>query len=301
MKEKMVSQKSIRDILEMKNNDYTRLEPFTNASPIPSSIIVPVYNNRGILRKTLKNISTHPAIEKNPGAFEIIIVNDGSTEDISSVVGEMSFSCKLRYLHYEQNHGRSHARNVGIRNSTKDLLFFLDADVLLPENYFDAIWKIHNSSKNILVVGLAQNVPNHEITNTQATEIFPNIADDFRYHKTFPKGKFDTSEYWLVQETDWFKGFGYGTSIGPWTLPKMAVAHNLSTRRDNAQRVTGFDHRFVGWGYEDAHFGAKLIAIGCYLIPSKETGVIRILDGKKPKFDDRNLNLYEKLIKTESI
>lgn len=297
-------QRSIREILEIKSNDYSRLEPFTDKSPIPSSIVIPVYNHARIFQETLENISSHPEINKNPSGFEVTIVNDGSTENIDSLVAKTKFPCDMNYISYGKNRGRSYARNQGIQRSSKDLLFFFDADVLLPQDYFSRMWKIHSASQNILSVGLAQNIPygDDRLKDVNAKNIFPNITDDFRYNKKFPKGKFGSEEYWLIEETDWFKRFGNNTQIGLWTLPKMAVAHNMSVRSKNARDVGGFDERFKIWGYEDTHFGAKLIANGCYIIPSQETGAIRILNGAKKKFfRDDNHELYDMIIRNEPL
>jgi glycosyltransferase involved in cell wall biosynthesis len=303
VKEKMPLLKSIEDTLKIKDNDYSRLEPFTDGSVIPSSIIIPLYNNLAIVRKTLENISSHPQIRRNPGEFEVVMVNDGSSEDIDSIVEGMRFPCAVNYISYKENKGRSYARNQGIQGSSKDLLFFFDQDILLPEDYFVHMWKIHNSCKNILTVGLAENIhcENDRLDNVSAENISVDITDDFRYQKRFAKGKFDREEYSLINETDWFKRFGNNIQIGPWTLPKMSVTHNVAVRSENAKKVGGFDERFRTWGYEDTHFGAKLIASGCYLIPSKETGVVRILDGKKTEFNDKNSKIYESIIKTEYI
>lgn len=293
---------SIKNILDKKDNDYSPLEPFTDNSIISSSIIIPVYNNAKIFKKTLENLSSHPEIRRHPSEFEITIINDGSTEDITSIVKKTKFPCNLNYVSYKQNLGRSHARNKGIDESSKDLLFFFDADILLPGNYFNSMWKIHNSLGKVLSLGLAQNIQDKEeiLEDVYAKNINPDITDDFRYYKKFSKGKFENSEFWLIKETNWFKDLGFGRKIGPWTLPKMAVAHNLGIKSETVKKIGGFDERFKAWGYEDAHLGAKAIAHGCYLIPSKETGAVRILDGKKKKFDDQNRELYERLINSES-
>ena len=231
----MALQKSIKQILEDKSNDYSSLEPFYDASPIPSSIVIPVYNNLSIFTKTLANISSHLEIKTHPDNFEVTIVNDGSSENIDSIMMDVNFPCPLKYITYFENRGRSYARNQGINASSKDILFFFDADILLPEDYFSKMWKIHNSSDYVLAVGLAENITFEDgrLKNPAAHNVVPNLRDDFRYHEVFAEGKFDREDYKLVKETNRFKNFGNGRKIGPWTLPKMAVGHNISTRLKN--------------------------------------------------------------------
>ncbi len=295
----MDSQETIRKLLEKKDNDYSCYEPFENRSPISSSIIIPVYNGKRALEKTLENLSRHKTILSNPDLFELIIVNDGSEEDVYSVFERLYFPCDMYFIDHDKNLGRSSARNSGIKKSNKELIFFFDADVLLPSNYFEEMWTIHNSLDKAIAVGFAQNIYFDEASSLLANpnRIVPDITDDFRYYKKFNTAQFGRTEFKLAEETDWFKQFGHYRRIGPWTLPKMVVTHNVSVRRNHVLNVEGFDERFRTWGYEDTHFGAKLIAYGSYVVPSKETGVIRMLQrDKRRKFSSENRNLYERLI-----
>lgn len=290
---------TIREGLLRKNNDYSKYEPFHDCSPIGSSIIVPVYNGARILRRTLENLSQSRSILENQNVFEITVVDDGSEEDIRSEVDSVQFACPKYYIRQDANKGRGAARNLGLQKASKELLFFFDADVLLPSNYFEKMWAIHNSVDNAIAVGLAENVYSDEriSKNADPKQINPKIFDDFRYYKRFSDAKFGRKEYWLMEETDAFKNFGLQRTIGPWTLPKMVVTHNVSVRRNHALGVGGFSEKFKTWGYEDAHFGARLIASGCYVIPSLETGIIRILQRDKNRsFSDENRDLYERLL-----
>jgi len=295
----MNPQETIKQLLEKKDNDYSCYEPFENKSPIHSSIIIPVHNGKESLERTLKNLSKHKTLISNPNLFELIVVDDGSEEDIYSVFEKICFPCDNHLITHKRNLGRSVARNSGIKESKNKLLFFFDADVLLPSNYFERMWMIHNSVDRVVAVGLAQNKYLNEISSLSldSEKITPDITDDFRYYKKFKDLQFGRREFRLINETEWFKHFGYHKRIGPWTLPKMIVTHNVSIRREYVLDIRGFDERFKTWGYEDTYFGAKLIANESYVIPSKQTGVIRILKrDKKKKFSDENRDLYERLI-----
>jgi glycosyltransferase involved in cell wall biosynthesis len=300
VKEKKMNQKkTILQILEKKDNNYSFYEPFEDGSPISSSIIIPVYNGKRCLEKTLESLSKNKTILANPGLFELIVVNDGSEEDVYQTFKKIFFSCDKIFINNHKNFGRSAARNSGIKESNNNLLFFFDGDIIIPPNYFERTWAIHNSLDKAVVVGLAQNKFFDEFSGkyNYSEDIIPDITDDFRYYKKFKNVKFGEKEFRLIEETDWFKNFGYHKRIGPWELPKMVVTHNLSVRRKQVLGVGGFDEKFKTWGYEDTHFGAKLIAKDCYVIPLTQTGVIRILErDKKRRFSYENKKLYEKLI-----
>jgi glycosyltransferase involved in cell wall biosynthesis len=83
------------------------------------SIIIPIYNGAKFI---LEAISSVCAQDYDP--MEIIVVDDGSTDDTSTIV--QSFK-DIRYI-YQPNQGCAAARNTGIHNSKGELIAFLDAD-----------------------------------------------------------------------------------------------------------------------------------------------------------------------------
>lgn len=93
------------------------------------SIIIPVYN------QTLKLIKTLESIDKQSYRdFEVIIVNDGSSDEVESLCADYLKKLKntTPYLFLNQkNLGAPAARNHGFRESRGDYLFFCDADAIL--------------------------------------------------------------------------------------------------------------------------------------------------------------------------
>jgi len=93
----------------------------TIPSPPRISCIVPVYNGEKYLVEALESI-----FRQTLAAFEVIVVDDGSTDSTPSVA---SRDPRVKYLR-QANAGPSAARNHGIRESRGELLAFLDADDL---------------------------------------------------------------------------------------------------------------------------------------------------------------------------
>ncbi|ELF6477702.1 glycosyltransferase [Vibrio cholerae] len=87
---------------------------------IDISFIIPCYNSRNVINGAINSIiCQHFNVE-----YEIIIVDDGSTDDLLSVLPEND---NIRYIRKE-NGGVASARNVGIDNALGEYLIFLDSD-----------------------------------------------------------------------------------------------------------------------------------------------------------------------------
>jgi len=110
---------------------------------ISISIIVPLYNNARDLFECLSALGTscHP----DP---EIIVVDDGSTDDIASVAMPMG----VRLLHLAKNSGPSAARNHGARHARGDILFFVDADMVVAPGAVSRVLKLFAENPDLAAV-----------------------------------------------------------------------------------------------------------------------------------------------------
>lgn len=96
-------------------------------SPVPLvSIIIPAYNQAHFLVQAIESVLAQTY--KN---YEIIVVNDGSTDNTAEVA--QSFGNKIRYI-YQENRGLAGARNTGISHAAGEYIALLDSDdVWLPD------------------------------------------------------------------------------------------------------------------------------------------------------------------------
>lgn len=103
------------------------------------SIVVPVYNVAEYLEKCLKSIS-HQSYKD----YEVIIVNDGSTDNSEEVID--TFLSDKRFLKLsKENGGLSDARNYGVAASSGDYLLFIDGDDYIDT---DLLMNINNVLKD---------------------------------------------------------------------------------------------------------------------------------------------------------
>lgn len=85
------------------------------------SVIIPLYNKENFIKNTIKSV-----FDQTFQDYEIIVVNDGSTDKSEEIVLEFNDS-RLRY-YSKENEGVSTARNFGIEKAQSDYITFLDAD-----------------------------------------------------------------------------------------------------------------------------------------------------------------------------
>lgn len=108
---------------------------------IKVSIIVPAYNVEKHIEKTLNSV-----INQTFKSFELIIVNDGSTDNTYTIINEMLFNSDINYnIINKVNEGVSIARNEGIRSANGDYIFFLDGDDFIKE---ECVEKLYNALIN---------------------------------------------------------------------------------------------------------------------------------------------------------
>jgi len=95
------------------------------------SVVIPTFNRAAMLRDLLETL----CVQDVPfDAFEVVVVDDGSTDATASVVEDFGGRLPLRSVHQE-NAGLNAARNTGAEASTGEILAFLDDDVLLPPDF----------------------------------------------------------------------------------------------------------------------------------------------------------------------
>lgn len=95
------------------------------------SVVIPTYNRGYIIREAIES-----AIRQQYQRFEIIIVDDGSTDDTRQIVEALGNS-RVRYVSHGVNRGCSAAYNTGILAATGDFISFLDSDDVWQENYLE--------------------------------------------------------------------------------------------------------------------------------------------------------------------
>ena len=95
------------------------------------SVIIPAYNEESRIKPTILRV--HSYLKEKFGNFEVIVVDDGSTDGTASVINGLERGLdNIRLIHYPDNTGKGHAVKTGVISSRGDLLLICDADQSTP-------------------------------------------------------------------------------------------------------------------------------------------------------------------------
>lgn len=140
------------------------------------SVIVPVYNRESLVSETIDSILSQTY--KN---FEVILINDGSSDDSLSVLVayERRFPEKIRVID-QSNQGQIIARNNGIKVAQGDYIAFLDSDDLWKKDKLERQIPLFNKGVGLVYAGT-------EIINEKGETIRAEPADETLSGNIYPQ------------------------------------------------------------------------------------------------------------------
>jgi len=94
------------------------------------SIIIPVYNRPNEIDELLESL----VAQNFSDAFEVLIIEDGSTQKSDNTVQKYQNQLNLNYF-FKENSGAGDSRNFGMKNASGNYFIILDSDVVLPNQY----------------------------------------------------------------------------------------------------------------------------------------------------------------------
>jgi len=108
------------------------------------SVIIPTHNRNRFLRSAIESV-----LNQTFQAFEIIVVDDASSEDVQGIV-EGFHDIRIKCIHHEINKGEAGARNTGIMHAEAKYIAFLDDDdTWLPEKLKSQLDVLENSTLKV--------------------------------------------------------------------------------------------------------------------------------------------------------
>lgn len=165
------------------------------------SVIIPLFNKESYIESTLNSV-----INQTFKDFEIIIVNDGSTDKSLREVKKIN-DPRIK-IYSNKNNGLAYSRNYGIKKASSNYLALLDADDLWVNNYLECISRMITIYGNEYVfatnnyIWFDQAKPNLEVISKR--ECKPQLIHDY-----FSIGKNIFSYSSIVFHKSIFENIGY--------------------------------------------------------------------------------------------
>lgn len=232
------------------------------------TVIIPLYNKEKYIQNTLTCVFNQSFID-----FEVIVVNDGSTDRSLAVLDKFNDS-RLKIIH-QKNQGVSVARNTGMQNAETNYFCFLDADDTWKPNhlqaFFDTITKFPEAKM---------------YCSRYVTQIAKNtfIKNNFIY----------IDENYQGYVTDFFK-----SSL----INRVALTSAVCIHKDIFNEIGGFDPQLKS--DQDLDYWIKIALKYKIAITAKTTMVYNFINANKSLSKDQskfnkltNLNQYAEIEKT---
>ena len=125
---------------------------------IDLSIIVPVFNVEGYLKRALDSILLQPSSI----TYEILLIDDGSNDKSGAICDEYQSNFSNIFVSHIENNGVAEARNLGISLSRGNYLYFMDPDDFLSDDFFEQICPNLNGKWDVLCFGYNEIKENSE-------------------------------------------------------------------------------------------------------------------------------------------
>lgn len=193
------------------------------------SIIIPTYNGRPTLDRVLPSVVTQ---DFPPDRYEVIVLDDGSTDGTREFVGELQPPVALIY-HWQPNRGRAAARNAGSRLARGRVLLYLDADIIATPTLLRRHAQYHARDRRPTGVQgrTLQHPETLQTTFMRATNLLPDLTIRRKHALS----------------------------------PLHVITRNFSVTADAFWEVGGFDEAFAGYGWEDIELALRLEQAGVRL------------------------------------
>ncbi|MCT8977276.1 glycosyltransferase [Clostridium sp. CX1] len=206
-----------------------------------ASIVIPCRDESVNLKNTVDSIMN----SKNRLSFEIIVVDDGSTDGCCEFINNNRNAYPNLRLFTSKNLGPSAARNLGGDNALGKYIFFCDAHVTVPDYWLDKLIKTLEENNADVVV----------------PAIKDNVGGGVGYGETWRE---------KLQVTWLGKPNRDGEEVA------LAPGGAFGLRKTAFDNIGGFERHFEVWGKEDEEISLKLWLFGYKIVVDSSVEVIHL-------------------------
>jgi GT2 family glycosyltransferase len=212
---------------------------------------------------------------------EIVVVNDGSTDDTPMVLTEaVRAGIPLRVV-ARTGEGRAAARNAGADAATGGLIIFLDDDILVSPGFVAAHLTVQERLEGPAVVhGPLRELPG-------AARLIAAAPPD--PYEAAARGTFGRTFVNALERLVRDMAEGRVAAVAPWLA---CVGANVSIRREMWRRAGGFDEAYGPvWGCEDLELGYRLVSSGAATHVAGQALGIHLSHPRPGRWEEHHTNL----------
>lgn len=158
------------------------------------SIIIPTFNRAHTILRALKSLINQTYA---PGLFEIIIVDDGSTDQTQEILQRFEVRGPVSIVHvFKENRGRIAARNKGLDFATKEWICWLDSDDEYVSTYLEVFARAITENPDTKIFTGGTVVYNEKTLQSSLRDAFmPGVRQDGRGCDKFKSGRVSTGGF----------------------------------------------------------------------------------------------------------
>jgi chondroitin synthase len=245
------------------------------------SIIVPVTGNIDLLDKTLASICAQTYPKK---LIEVVIIDDGSNEDIGEIFLKYAKKLNLYWARLSQHQpGLAAAKNMGAKASRSDVLYFIDSETILTPTIIKDVMSYYHATNNIAILTDQRLASDIELTQSKVLRKKCRSADKEtsnqreKYSDVLPLNNKMCEDWYLphLEKTDWLKN-----DDNPFLCLGCG---QFAVSREAYVTAGGFEESFEEPKDEDIEFAYRLMTNGSYFIPLHENLAFHQKDDKNVK------------------
>lgn len=141
------------------------------------TVIIPTYNRAANLKRCLDSLA-----RQTYKAFEVIICDDGSTDDTKAVVESYKDALNIRYFYEENWGGPARPRNAAINNTTTEWVFFVDSDDSFTNDKIAFFANLDLSSYDLLYHDLSIVKDGNVVNRVKSRQLKTDAYHDLLYN-----------------------------------------------------------------------------------------------------------------------
>ena len=218
-----------------------------NNPPLNISLIIPSYNTEKHL------INTYNSVRKYYKSVEMVIINDGSTDNTSKWLNALEDDNVIK-INSKERKGHTFFYDEGMRQATNEIVGIIHSDMIIGPNYIENTLKHLKRGKVVCATRIEP--PIHPEGKEKIVMDFGMDDDDL---------KWEEFEKFCTEKSNEFKDITTKGIFAPWVLYK-----------EDHFAIGGHDQTFAPYGYEDSDIFNRWILAGYEMVQSRDAFVYHL-------------------------